>query len=400
MLNRRWWDAAVIAASLAVLVAVVAGGAASPSQLAVAALALLVFAAAYLGIARRGLRDPRPWRMPLFAIACAVALALGCAVQPFFAIVQAIAYPLVWVLSSARRPAIAGSAVVALGVFAGFAVFGGILEGGAPSLAALGAAVTTAVFGFAFAIAFGLWIWSVVEYGEERAHLVAELTAAQGELEALSRERGAAAERERLSRDVHDTVAQTLAGLTILAERAGRQLREERTDAAADTIALVERLSREALEEARALVARTAPVPQDSALSDAVERLVTRFRDETGLAIDLELRLDAAGALSRESQLVLLRCLQESLANVRKHAAATAVRVVVEATADGDARLEVSDDGRGFEPSAPRAGFGLDGMSERIALAGGNLELTSAPRTGTTLVVRLPATPAGEAVTG
>ena len=202
-------------------------------------------------------------------------------------------------------------------------------------LPALAIAAAVAGFGLAFAIAFGLWIAGVVEYGQERARLVGELTAAQAEVEALSRDRGAAMERERLARDVHDTLAQTLAGLAILSERAGRQLGEGRADAAADSIATVERLSRDALDEARAIVSRMAAVPSDAALGDAVDRLVSRFRAEAGLTIDLDLQLDSAGVLPRESQLVLLRCLQESLANVRKHAAATRVDVRVSAAPDG-----------------------------------------------------------------
>jgi signal transduction histidine kinase len=259
-------------------------------------------------------------------------------------------------------------------------------------------AATVAGLGLAFAIAFGLWISSVVEYGEERARLVGELTAAQAEIEALSRDRGAAMERERLARDVHDTLAQTLAGLTMMSERAGRQLGEGRADAAADSIATVERLSRDALDEARAIVSRTAAVPSDVALGDAVDRLVSRFRAEAGLTIDLDLQLDSSGVLSRESQLVLLRCLQESLANVRKHAAATRVEVRVSAGPDGGAQLAVADDGHGFDVAARRDGFGLEGMAERVALAGGELEVTSIPGGGTTLIVRLPATSADQVV--
>ncbi|MCW3493635.1 sensor histidine kinase [Microbacterium sp. SSM24] len=401
MLNRRWWDAAVIAASLVTALAMSVGLTdAAAREIAVAIGAILLFAVAYAFVARPGLADRRPWRLPVFAGLAAVALATGCSVQPFFAIFQAIAYPLVWVLAARRRPAIIGSAVVALGVFVGVSLFAGILAGGDGVLGAVGAAVASAAFGFAFAVAFGLWISSIVEYGEERARLVAELTTAQGEVESLSRDRGAAAERERLSRDVHDTLAQTLAGLAILAERAGRQLADERTDAAADTIATVERLSRDALEEARAIVSRTAAVPSDAALGDAVDRLLSRFRAETGLTIDLELRLDSDGVLGRESQLVMLRCLQESLANVRKHAAATRVRVLVSAGPSGGAVLEVVDDGGGFDPAARRDGFGLEGMAERVALAGGEFEISSRPGVGTTLVVRLPGTTSTSEVTG
>ncbi len=399
MQNRRWWDAALIAASLMVIVALAVGSSgASSAAIAVAWAALVLFALSYLLVARPALTSPRPWHFPVFVAGASVALAGGCAGEPFFAIMQAIAYPLTWVLAEGRRRAITGSIVIALGTFTGFALFSGILDGGdavAPALAIAGA---VAGFGLAFAIAFGLWIASVVDYGEERARLVGELTAAQAEVEALSRDRGAAVERERLARDVHDTLAQTLAGLAILSERAGRQLGEGRADAAADSIATVERLSRDALDEARAIVSRMAAVPSDAALGDAVDRLVSRFRAEAGLTIDLDLQLDSAGVLSRESQLVLLRCLQESLANVRKHAAATRVEVRVSAGPDGAAQLTVADDGRGFDVAARRDGFGLEGMAERVALAGGDFEVSSNPGGGTTLVVRLPATPADRVV--
>ncbi len=399
MQNRRWWDVALIAASLMVVVALAVGPSdPSSADIAVAGAALVLFALSYLLVARPALTSPRPWQFPVFVAGAAVAIAAGCAGEPFFAIMLAIAYPLTWVLGVTRRRAIGGSIVIALGTFTGFALFSGILDGGDAVLPALTVGAAVAGFGLAFAIAFGLWIVSVVEYGQERARLVGELTAAQAEIEALSRERGAAMERERLARDVHDTLAQTLAGLAILSERAGRQLSEGRADAAADSNATVERLSRDALDEARAIVSRLAAVPSDAALGDAVDRLVSRFRAEAGLTIDLDLQLDSAGVLPRESQLVLLRCLQESLANVRKHAAATRVDVRVSAGPDGGAQLAIADDGRGFDVAARRDGFGLEGMAESVALAGGQLEVSSTPGGGTTLVVRLPATPADQVV--
>ena len=387
------------AASLMVVLALAVGPSdASSVDIAVAGAALVLFVLSYLLVARPALTSPLPWHFPVFVAGVGVALIGGCAGEPFFAIMLAIAYPLTWVLGGTRRRAIGGSIVIALGAFTGFALFSGILDGGDAVVPALTVGTAVAVFGLAFAIAFGLWIASVVEYGQERARLVRELTAAQAEIEALSRDRGAATERERLARDVHDTLAQTLAGLAILSERAGEQLGEGRADAAADTIATVERLSRDALDEARAIVSHSAAVPSDAALGDAVDRLVSRFRAEAGLTIDLDLHLDSAGELPRELQVVLLRCLQEALANVRKHAGATRVDVRVAAVPDGGARLAVTDDGRGFDVAARRDGFGLEGMAERVALAGGEFEVSSSPGGGTTLVVKLPTTPAGRAV--
>ncbi|GAA1464806.1 sensor histidine kinase [Microbacterium thalassium] len=393
MLNRRWWDAAVIAASLMVVVALIVGlgGASTAGDRLLAAGALVVLLLAYVLVARPALGAPRTWSLPVFVALSAAALAIGCSGEPFFAVMQAIAYPMAWLLAERRRDAVIGSIVVALGVFAGFAVFSGVLDDADAVVPALTSAAATAGFGLAFAVAFGLWITRIVEYGEERARLVGELTAAQAEIEVLSRDRGASMERERLARDIHDTLAQTLAGLTILTERAGKQLREGRTDAASDTITTVERLSRDALAEARAIVSRTAAVPSDTALADAVDRLVDRFRAEVGLTIDLDLRLDPAGGIPRETQLIVLRCLQEALSNVRKHAAATRVQVTVSTAADGGATLEVADDGTGFDAAARRNGFGLDGMSDRVAIAGGELELDSGVGRGTTVTVRLPA---------
>jgi signal transduction histidine kinase len=176
----------------------------------------------------------------------------------------------------------------------------------------------------------------------------------------------------------------------IFAERAGRQSRDGQTDAAAATIATVEQVARDALAEARALVARTAAVPREPAFGAAVERLIERFREHGAARIELD-TARVQGQLDREAQVVLLRCLQEALSNVTKHAAAGRVAVRVEVAGDGAAVLEVSDDGRGFDTSRPASGFGLDGMRERVALAGGTFDVSSAPGGGAMLTVRLPA---------
>jgi len=134
-------------------------------------------------------------------------------------------------------------------------------------------------------------------------------------------------------------------------------------------------------------VARMAAVPADDALAAAIERLAARFRAEVGLAIDVEV---AAGVdLDREQQVVLLRCLQEALANVRKHARATLVVVTVAPHGEGIG-MTVRDDGVGFDPSAARTGFGLDGISDRATLAGGSVEVDSVPGRGSVLTILLP----------
>ncbi len=93
--------------------------------------------------------------------------------------------------------------------------------------------------------------------------------------------------------------------------------------------------------------------------------------------------------LDREQQVVLLRCLQEALANVRKHARATLVVVTVAPHGEGIG-MTVRDDGVGFDPSAARTGFGLDGISDRATLAGGSVEVDSVPGRGSVLTILLP----------
>ncbi|MDW4571709.1 sensor histidine kinase [Microbacterium sp. M3] len=386
MLKPRWWDVTVGAGSLAIAVGLIFGfGPDDPGRVLVGLASIALFALTYVLIARPALADPPAgWRFPAFLVVAALSVGVGAAAAPFLAMLQTLAYPLTWVLGDTRKRGILGSVVIAVSVFTGVFLGSGLTADAAVSGAA------TAIFSVVFATALGLWIASIAEYGEERARLVGELTAAQAQVEALSRDRGAAQERERLARDIHDTLAQTLAGLVIFAERAGRQSREGRADAAAETIATVEQVARDALAEARALVARTAAVPSEPVLTAAVERLVDRFRAHGIATVTLDADV-AQSAVDRDTEVVLLRCLQEGLSNAAKHAGAAHVTVHVGVAPDGTALLVVSDDGAGFDPSEPTRGFGLSGMRERVEIAGGTLEVSSRPHAGTTLRVSLPA---------
>lgn len=383
--EKRWWDAAVFGTLLVIAVVAFVGGSTSAARLGGGGAALIALALSYALIARPRLATTElSWRLPVFVAVTSLALCGAIIANPFLAVAQTVIYPLVWSLGADRRHGIVGSIVVALSSFVGFVIGGGF------SSAAFGTALLSAGFSVVFAVVFGLWITSIAEHAEERGRLVAELTSAQEQVALLSRHKGVAQERERMAREIHDTLAQTLAGLVILAERAGRQSRDGEPEAAAQTIRTVEDAARVALEEARALVARTAAVPAEAALDASMERLVARFRAETGLPIELRVRGDTL-RLDRETQVVLLRCVQEALANIRKHASAQHVDVEVAVGADGDVSLDVRDDGCGFDPGHPRTGFGLDGMVERLALAGGTARVASEPGGGTAVEVRLPA---------
>jgi signal transduction histidine kinase len=122
-------------------------------------------------------------------------------------------------------------------------------------------------------------------------------------------------------------------------------------------------------------------------LAPAVESLGNRLAAVEGLEVDAAVALD--GRFDPELETAVYRIVQEALSNVAKHAGADGVRVDIREGA-GTIEIEVADDGRGFDAARPAGGFGLVGMRERVALAGGRMELASAPG-ATTLRVTLPA---------
>jgi signal transduction histidine kinase len=283
----------------------------------------------------------------------------------------------VWVLSEGRRDATVASIGVAIAVGAGFSV----------SITADNAwqqILLSQTLSVGFSIIMGNWIWRIAEFGAEKTRLLDELTAAQDELATLHRDAGITAERARMSREVHDTVAQSLTGLVLLAQRARRGFASGSLDD--ETLELIETSARDALAETRALVAAAAPVElTQGGIAEALERLAERFERETRIRVSVSTSLDEP--LDRDTEVVLLRCAQEGLANVRKHSAAAHARMEL-TVASGDARLVLSDDGRGF-PAEARAGFGLAGLRDRLALAGGTLEVDGTPG-ATALTATLP----------
>nr|WP_243861918.1 sensor histidine kinase [Frigoribacterium endophyticum] len=293
--------------------------------------------------------------------------------------------PVLWALLPSVRSAIAGNVALVAAVTAGFVLALG------PTAETVRTAATSEVLSLAFSIALGLWITSIAHAGAERARLLAELEDAQGELAARARDVGTSAERERLSRDLHDTVAQSLTGVVLLAQQARSALVAGDLTTAGERLDVVEEAAREALTETRALVAATAsPGPAATDLGTTLQRLGARFARETGIDVDVRVELEAgaAGGLAREHEVVVVRCAQEALANVRRHSGSASARVVLRRDGD-DAVLTVVDGGTGFDPALARDGFGLEGLAERLALAGGSLDLRSGAG-GTTLAARLP----------
>ncbi|MFG2244545.1 sensor histidine kinase [Spirillospora sp. NPDC048823] len=292
-----------------------------------------------------------------------------------------VSLPHFWIFAGSPRRAVALSGAAAAAAVAGDTA-------GRGHLAELltGNSIATLI-GYAAAVLLGLWMHRVVGQRDERARLLAaDLEDAQRRLAEAQRRQGAADERERLAREIHDTLAQGFASIVVLAEAArnGLATAPGRT---AQQLTSIERTARENLAEARVLVGSAA---QDSVASGSVartlRRTLDRFTQDTGLTVTADLPdIDC----DRTTRIALLRCTQESLANVRKHAAAGTVGVVLERHPHG-IELEITDDGRGFSVEDSR-GFGLDGMRRRLAELGGELTVTSSPGDGTRILATIPA---------
>jgi signal transduction histidine kinase len=301
-------------------------------------------------------------------------------VDTSLAFMQAIAYPAVWTLLGSIRRSIIACAVLAALEIIGFLIRLGVTPD------SLVIAVAIEGISFVFAVAMGVWISRIAELGNERKRLLDELTAAQAQLEVLHRDAGATGERERLARELHDTIAQSLTGQVLLAQRARRELAGGTLGDA--TLAMLENASRGALAETRSLVAASARVElPGGGLTQALEQLAARFQRESGIEVAVSSELDAP--LDLDTEVVLLRCAQEGLANVRKHAAAAHVRIELRAKS-GSASVRVVDDGHGFDPAdAASEGFGLSGLRDRLGLVGGELSIDGVAGS-TTLLARLP----------
>ncbi len=245
---------------------------------------------------------------------------------------------------------------------------------------------------FAFAVVIGFWISGIIAQSQQRAGLIEELERARAEVAALSHESGVAAERERLSREIHDTLAQGFTSIVMLLEAADATLDRDPAKAR-EQLNLARTAARENLDESRSLVAALSPSTlREQGLVGALGRLTQRLDAEMpGVATELTIE-GQERSLSPATEVVLLRAAQEALTNVRKHSAARAVAVTL-AFDEKDTTLTVCDDGRGFAADGVDGAdgrFGLHGMRTRVADIDGSLSISSRPGRGTTVRVSVP----------
>jgi signal transduction histidine kinase len=239
---------------------------------------------------------------------------------------------------------------------------------------------------------------AAAEANRKLAASLAENAALQRRLLAQAREAGVLDERQRMAREIHDTLAQGLFGILTQLQAAERSAP---ADASADWqrhFTTAAALARESLAEARRSVHALRPQPLEGAqLSEAVADDAERWSARHGVAVQVS-TTGTARPLPADAEDALLRTAQEALANVAKHAGATRVGVTL-SYLDHALALDVRDDGRGFDSTAPDtdaepgSGFGLLAMRQRIEQLDGSLQVESEPGAGTAVSALVPAEP-------
>jgi signal transduction histidine kinase len=253
------------------------------------------------------------------------------------------------------------------------------------------------VTGLIFVVIFSTVLKLFSAQTERAEALLAELQAANAELEAARRheqELAAAEERVRIARDIHDGLGHHLTALNVQLQAAARLVERDPARAAA-AIATCREVAQVALDEVRHSVAamRRSPLAGRS-LPEALAALVSDFGRRAGLAASFaaqgeELPLPPAAALT------LYRAAQEGLTNAQRHGAARSAAVSLRYDADR-VGLTVEDDGSGGAGASPGGGFGLAGLRERAELLGGTFSAVPATGGGYRLTITIPAARAEE----
>jgi signal transduction histidine kinase len=245
-----------------------------------------------------------------------------------------------------------------------------------------------AAFIIMFCLFFSRRMLAVTRQSLERQHLIDELHEREAEVRALSAARGAEGERTRIAREMHDTLAQGFTSIVTLGYAVQGEL-ENDPPAARKHVEFMTVTAQENLVESRRMIAALSPAPlAKSSLTEAIDRVVQVFAEESGVHADA--RVIGVPHIAMPSiDVVALRLVQESLSNAKKHAHAGHVTVSLRYAARA-LTIEVTDDGVGFDTAAPWTGFGLGGMRARVLDSGGTTTISSAPGKGTTVRATLP----------
>ncbi|MEV4084447.1 sensor histidine kinase [Nonomuraea fuscirosea] len=347
-------------------------------------LALALFAAAWhwLLVTAHPDRLARPWALAgYFAVLLAVVAAL-------------VRIDTVFTVTGVGTFLQCFALLPGLWAYGGVAVTVGVLVAARPMAGRTPAElVTSAVVGVLIASMTGLVFHTISdqnrrlkENGARLAALAEENASLQARLLTQAREAGVLGERQRMAREIHDTIAQSLTAILTQLEALGD------VPQARERLETVRALAKESLTEARRSVQALRPAPLEEAqLGAALSGIAERWSRVSGVPASVSVTGEPL-PLHGEVESTLLRVAQEALANVAKHASAGRVGLTLSYMEDVVA-LDVRDDGAGFTPGASD-GFGLVGMRQRVTRLAGTFELETAPGQGTGISATVPAIPA------
>jgi signal transduction histidine kinase len=233
----------------------------------------------------------------------------------------------------------------------------------------------------AVAILVGICFKVLAIQMDERAVLQANVATAE-------RRAGVLEERQRLAREIHDTLAQGFAGIAVHLERA-EQLDALSSSPAKAHLDLARSVAREGLEEARRMLGALRPeILTQRGLPEALSRVCEEWSRRNGIAATVSVT-GPSQPLHPDVELTILRGMQEALTNVGRHSGARTAAVTLSYMEDLLV-LDVQDDGKGFVPTAAGNGYGLTGMRERAERLNGSCSIESVPGEGTTISIALP----------
>lgn len=231
----------------------------------------------------------------------------------------------------------------------------------------------------------GAFISSIIKQSTDRQRLIDDLTRSRANLMKVEREAGRLAERQRLARDIHDTLAQHFTSIIIHLSAA----KHSNPEAVQSEVQQAEDAAREGLDEIRRIVWDMQPEQIEKAsLIEAVEELAARWSAENGVQVKMNVT-GTPRPLPSSADTALLRISQEALHNINKHARAKNVNITFSFMEDVFA-MDIADDGLGFDPLKTSNGFGLKTMRDRIEELGGILTIESERGGGTAIAVSLP----------
>ena len=231
----------------------------------------------------------------------------------------------------------------------------------------------------------GTFISSIIRQSTERQRLINELTRSRANLMKVEREAGRLTERQRLARDIHDTLAQHFTSI-IMHLSAAKYSSPESVQL---EVQQAEEAAREGLAEIRRIVWDMQPEQIEKAsLVEAVEELAARWSAETSVLVKMRVT-GTPRSLPSSAETALLRITQEAMHNITKHAQAKNVNITFSFMEDLFV-MDIADDGLGFDPSKASNGFGMKTMRDRIEELSGTFTIESERGRGTAIAVSLP----------